>query len=120
MWLEVEKLLGLWEGTKPHRWIRYIDDILFFWRSSEEELLKFLEHLNAQHPFIKFTATYNTTTKSVPFLDTQVSINESGLIETDLYKKSSAKGSRVLLDAGGEFYMQNQYSESFGRLPHAQ
>ena len=90
-WLEVEKLLGLWKGTKPHRWRRYIDDILFFWRSSEEELLKFLEHLNAQHPFIKFTVTYDTTTKSVPFLDTQVSINESGFIETDLYKKSSAK-----------------------------
>ena len=90
-WLEVEKLLGLWQGTTPHRWRRYIDDILFFWRSSEEELLKFLEHLNAQHPFIKFTITYNTTTKSVPFLDTQVSINESGFIETDLYKKSSAK-----------------------------
>ena len=90
-WLEVEKVLGLWQGTTPHRWRRYIDDILFFWRSSEEELLKFLEHLNSQHPFIKFTMTYNTTTKSVPYLDTQVSINESGFIETDLYKKSCAK-----------------------------
>ena len=35
--------------------------------------------------------TYDMKTKSVPFLDTQVTINEEGYIETDLYKKSSAK-----------------------------
>ena len=90
-WLEQEKLLGLWHGTQPKNWRRYLDDILFFWSSSEEELLKFLDHLNAQHPYIKFTIEYNIKTKSVPFLDTIVSINESGYIETDLYRKSTAK-----------------------------
>lgn len=90
-WLEQEKLLGLWTGTQPKNWKRYLDDILFFWSSTEEELLKFLDHLNAQHPYIKFTMEYNIETKSVPFLDTIVSINESGYIETDLFRKTTAK-----------------------------
>ena len=89
--LEVEKLLGLWPGTQPKNWRRYIDDIFFLWRSSEKELLAFLDHLNAQHPYIKFTMTYDLERKTVPFLDTQVTVNESGFIETDLYKKSTAK-----------------------------
>ena len=89
--LEVEKLLGMWPGTQPKNWRRYIDDIFFLWKSSEKELLAFLEHLNAQHPYIKFTITYDLERKTVPFLDTQVTVNESGFIETDLYKKSTAK-----------------------------
>ena len=89
--LEVDKLLGLWTGTKPLKWRRYLDDILFWWRSSEKELMTFLDHLNSQHKYIKFTMTYNIKTRSVPFLDTMVSFNESGYIETDLYRKSTTK-----------------------------
>lgn len=90
-WLETTKLLGKWKGTQPHLWKRFIDDIFFFWRGTEDELEKFIKHLNTQHPHIKFTATYDIKTKTVPFLDMQVFINEEGFIETDLYKKETAR-----------------------------
>ena len=90
-WLETQRLLGKWMGTTPHMWRRYIDDILFLWTGTEEELKTFGDHLNAQHPYIKFTMSYDMVTKSVPFLDMQVTVNDQGYIETDLYKKETAK-----------------------------
>ena len=55
-WLEV-KILQAWlqmGGVQPHLWRRYIDDILFYWRGSEAELIEFIEFLNSSHPTIKF------------------------------------------------------------------
>ena len=40
---------------------------------------------------IKFTATYDVTTKSIPFLDMVVRIDKEGSIQTDLFKKDTAK-----------------------------
>ena len=91
MGVEEGKALSLWSGTPPHMWRHYIDDIYFLWKGGEEQLLQFLDHLNAQNPFIQYTITYNTKTKSIPFLDTRITGNESGYIETDLFKKSSTK-----------------------------
>ena len=95
-WLETTKLFSSWTGTKPHRWYRYIDDIVFFWHSSVDELQDFLAHINIQNPHIKFTAEYNKETRNIPFLDTEVSINDEGFIVTDLYKKSTAKRQYLL------------------------
>ena len=85
------KILQAWKGPAPYLWRRYIDDIFFIWRASVEDLEAFLEFINDQHPYIKFTATYDTTTKTIPFLDMSVSINVDGLLETDLFKKETAK-----------------------------
>ena len=63
----------------------------FFWRGTEAELLSFIDHLNSQHPHIKFTATYDINTRTIPFLDMQVSINEAGFVETDLYRKETTR-----------------------------
>ena len=71
-------------------WRRYIDDIIFIWESSEQELLAFIDHLNSQHDLIKFKCTYNISTRSVPFLDMMVSIDNNNMIQTDLYKKDTA------------------------------
>ena len=90
-WLETTKLLGQWQGNQPHLWRRFIDDIFCIWRHGEEELQRFIDHLNSCHPLIKFTAQYDTKTKSVPFLDTVVSINDEGYLETDLFKKSCSR-----------------------------
>ena len=93
-WLE-ELMLQTWSNKKsdpkPYMWRRYIDDIFFIWSGSVSELNEFIHHLNSQHPYIKFTATYNIETRSIPFLDMVVRINENGFIETDLYKKETAK-----------------------------
>ena len=41
------------------------------------------------HPTIKFTHSYNLTTRSTTFLDTCVTIDETNQISTDLYKKET-------------------------------
>ena len=61
------------------------------WTGSIEELRDFLEFINKQHKFIKFTSEFDQETRSVPFLDMQVSINAEGKIVTDLYKKKTAR-----------------------------
>ena len=84
-----------WRGTPPLFFRRFIDDILFFWTGTIDELDNFLSHMNNQHTHIKFTAEFNATTKQVPFLDTMVSVNE-GVISTDLYKKPTSRTPKKL------------------------
>ena len=87
-YFENEKILKNWAGTKPLLYRRYIDDVFFVWPGSTEELELFISHMNSQSPFIKFTSSYDSTTKKVPFLDILVS-EKNGKIETDLYKKET-------------------------------
>ena len=88
---EEEFLAKKWSGAKPKLWKRYIDDIIFMWNSSVEDLEAFMKEINCHNDHIKFTANYDTKTKSVPFLDMQVTIDENGYIQTDLFKKETAK-----------------------------
>ena len=68
-------------------WRRFVDDIFFIWKGSEEELKEFIEHCNNFHPTIKFTFDYNLSTRAVNFLDIHIWIDGNGLIQTDLYQK---------------------------------
>ena len=76
----------------------FLDDIFLVWKGSFEDLENFLSQLNYLHPTIKFTAEFTSpfkcdmigphdcfchNSKSIPFLDTQVSI-EDGKFVTDL------------------------------------
>ena len=63
---------------KPLVWLRYIDNIVFIWTHSEEELKKFMGQLNSFDTNIKFTYEYSD--KRVSFLDLQVDIVHSKLI----------------------------------------
>ena len=74
-WLETNMLLKAWKGTKPTMYKRFLDDLFFVWTSTEEELLKLIRHFNTIHKYIKFTANYNTESKRIPFLDTEVYID---------------------------------------------
>ena len=85
-WLE-SGMLAAWMGTAVHLWRRFIDDIFFVWRGSEEELKEFMVHCNTFHPTIKFTFDYNLQTRAVNFLDIHIWIDEKGFIQTDLYQK---------------------------------
>ena len=77
-------------GTKCiHFFKRYIDDIFMIWTGTEEEFLDFFKTLNEMHPTIKFTYSYNLTTRSTTFLDTEVTIDSNNNITTDLYKKET-------------------------------
>lgn len=53
-------------------YVRYIDDIFFIWKGTEEELLKFFAEINLIHPTIKFDHTFSK--KTTNFLDSKVSI----------------------------------------------
>ena len=69
---------------KPYVWWRYIDDIFIIWEHGEEKLKEFLEHLNKQHPTIKFTFDYSSI--EINFLD--VNVKKCGeCLVTDLYIK---------------------------------
>ena len=85
-WLETG-MLAAWAGTAVHLWRRFIDDIFFIWKGSEEELKEFMQHCNNYHPTIKFTFNYDLNTRSVDFLDIHIWIDTNGYIQTDLYQK---------------------------------
>ena len=70
-------------------WKRFIDDIFLLWSGTESEFEEFMVFLNSCHSNIKFTATYDFKTKSVPFLDVLVTVKEGEII-TDLYRKPSS------------------------------
>ena len=82
---------------------RFIDDYFLIWTGNVETLESFLSKLNDLHPTIKFTYSFTCpfpcdippstphdcfchTSRSIPFLDTQVTIQNGQLI-TDLYRK---------------------------------
>ena len=82
---------------------RFLDDIFLIWRGEVDDLLKFLDQINFLHPTIKFTYSFTCpfvctyppdlvhdcfcySSRSLPFLDTLVTIKENKLV-TDIFKK---------------------------------
>jgi hypothetical protein len=56
------------------------------WTGTKEQCDEFKTRINALHPTIKFTHSFDLTNKSVTFLDTTIRIKDED-IETDLYRK---------------------------------
>ena len=79
-----EKLLESYP-QKPKLWLRYIDDIFYIWEYGEDDLNKWLKHLNTGHDNIKFTNKWSKN--EISFLDTKVKIDNHGKLYTDLYTK---------------------------------
>ena len=65
-----EKALADWEGSAPALWLRFLDDVLMLWTSTQDRLDQFLLHLNSQMSSIKFTS--NSSQQSTTFLDLQL------------------------------------------------
>ena len=66
-------------------YLRYIDDIIFIWTKSENELLTFFEKLNQQHPSTKFEVKYSKD--KIEFLDILIYKGKNDNIQTTRYKK---------------------------------
>ena len=68
-------------------WFRFIDDVFLLWHHGEEELKKFLSHLNTCHKekTIKFSSEHSS--EGVPFLDTWVYLDNDGNLNTKVYTK---------------------------------
>ena len=75
----------------PEDWWRFIDDCLFWWLGSKEELECFIRFMNNFHPSIKFTCEYSFETRSVNILDMRIYVDSDGLIQTDLFTKPNMK-----------------------------
>ena len=70
---------------KPEAWFRYVDDTFIVWRHGEDELVKFLDHLNSQHPSIQFTMEFEEN-GHIPFLDVKVQRSDTSL-SFSIYRK---------------------------------
>ena len=68
----------------PHVWLRYVDDT--FVVIHEYDIDSFTAHINAQDEHIKFTMERDVEGK-LPFLDTEVVLNEDATINTRVYRK---------------------------------
>ncbi|CAJ0967970.1 unnamed protein product [Ranitomeya imitator] len=75
-------------------WKRYIDDILLIWCGDIDSLLSFRQSINQSVNKLTFTIHYDS--RSIPFLDTLVIIDEDGVLSTDLYVKPTDKNSLLL------------------------
>ena len=65
-------------------WFRYIDDIFFIWTHVEEKLEEFMAGFNAFNPNIQFT--YESSKKSIAFLDLDVALY-NGRLENTVHVK---------------------------------
>jgi hypothetical protein len=79
-------------GLGPSLWLRFLDDVFFIWPHGPDKLTEFTNFMQnyskdtGMKTNLKFTFEVGQT---VPFLDTQVSIGESGKLETKLYSKDT-------------------------------
>ena len=89
-----DQLLDQYEnktGIRPKVWLRFLDDIFMVWEHGVEELKRFQDFMQSfgeeqgMKTDLKFTFEAG---KSVPFLDTKVSIKGNKL-ETSLYYSDS-------------------------------
>jgi len=64
-------------------------------KGTEEEFKHFLTLINAIHPCIKFTSSYDWKSRSTTFLDVKVSV-EDGKLVTDLFRKPTDKAQYLL------------------------
>ena len=74
-------------STTPHPpkfWARYVDDTGVVIRKEHEEEL--FEHINKQHPSIKFTIEKESDEQALPMLDLKL-IRDNNTITTDIYRK---------------------------------
>ncbi|XP_030838373.1 uncharacterized protein LOC115922810 [Strongylocentrotus purpuratus] len=51
----------------PSLWLRYVDDTFVIWPHSTPDLHQFLDHINNQHPSIKFTMETDSPRQLNPF-----------------------------------------------------
>jgi hypothetical protein len=71
---------------KPRYWFRYVDDTFVVWSHGEEELVRFLDHLNSVHPKIQFTMEREADNE-LSFLDVLARRRADGSLGHLVYRK---------------------------------
>ncbi|XP_078541431.1 uncharacterized protein LOC144826808 [Lissotriton helveticus] len=82
--------------AKVKLWLRYIDDLLFVWDGTEDEVVKFIETLNVNNSNIHFTSTHSKS--SIVFLDVEVFVH-AGKLQTRLHRKPTAGNTLLHADS---------------------
>ncbi|KAM4038422.1 uncharacterized protein ACNLHF_016745 [Anomaloglossus baeobatrachus] len=100
--------LGYWErevfgdgvpaSSHVQCWLRFIDDIFVIWGGTALELEGFVRHLNSNSYNIYLT--YQADPSRVDFLDIGISINDQGLLTTDIYRKPSSVNALLHASSG--------------------
>ena len=85
-----ETYLPLIKG-KVDLYLKYIDEIFFIWKGTEEELKNFFNEINKKHRSIKFDQKYLRSKKK--FLDVLVYKNEQQNLDKTLFKKNTDRQS---------------------------
>ncbi|XP_012811622.2 uncharacterized protein LOC105946468, partial [Xenopus tropicalis] len=94
---EVErKALLTFNGTTPSHWFRYVDDTWVKIRSNE--VAAFSEHINSVDNNIKFTRE-DVHENKLAFLDCLISIQEGGILKTEVYRKPTHTDQYLLFDS---------------------
>ena len=103
-------------------WKRFPDDCFGFWTDCIEKLYQFLVDINKIHPRIKFTLENSSSfycglkdehdccchkTKSIPFLDTKLYIEDNHRISTENPQIRDAQFSKLR-----EFLLSRDYNSS--------
>ena len=72
-------------NDKTRIYLRYIDDLFFIWKGTENELKQFFEEINKVHPTIKFDYKYSKNT--IDFLDLTIYKDLTGKLATKVFTK---------------------------------
>ena len=100
--------LGLWEeryvlsSNNPYRhhiqyYGRYIDDLLFVFSGSVQQLKDFHLYLNSINHNIKLSLEFSTT--SINFLDLNIYVDSDGTLHTTIYRKPTDKNTILRADS---------------------
>ncbi|KAI8493465.1 hypothetical protein Bbelb_288620 [Branchiostoma belcheri] len=79
-----KEALSTFPDTPPANWFRYVDDT---WCRLQKKIAdKFFDHINSIDSNIKFTQE-TSHDNSLPFLDSNVTVQEDGRLSVDVYRK---------------------------------
>ena len=71
--------------TPPSLWKRYVDDTFVILETKYKE--EFFHHINTVDSHIKFTVENTREDGSIPFLDSLITPNQDGSLQTKVYRK---------------------------------
>ena len=93
------KLLSDDNIKQPKYYRRYVDDIFAVFECDHDKEV-FFQHLNSAHKNLQFTIeNVDTSSRSLPFLDVEITITPEETFATKVYKKPTNTGALLHYDA---------------------
>ena len=88
----VESLTLTTRTLQPITHLRYIDDVFGIWTHGSASLDEYFDFINSFHPALKFSIERSDKSpqNQIPFLDTLLTVQPSGIYKTELYVKPMA------------------------------